>query len=92
MRISYLIIYDISSDKRRNKVERLVRSIGVRIQYSSFYCCVPKRTLLEILTKLSQLIDKSTDSIVAVRLPDDWEKYVIGSLKSSLNNTEVRVF
>jgi len=91
MSTSYLIIYDISSNKRRNKVGKLINQIGVRIQYSSFYCCVPRTTLLEVFTKLSQLIDKRTDSIVAVHLPDNWEKYVIGTLRSSINSSRTMV-
>lgn len=90
MRVPYLVIYDISSDRRRNKVVKLVSQIGIRIQYSSFYCCVPKTTLLEVLTKLSQLIDKRTDSVLAVRLPDDWERYIIGMLRNPVHPFEAR--
>jgi CRISPR-associated endonuclease Cas2 len=91
MSAPYLIIYDISSTKRRNKVARLIEQVGVRIQYSSFYCFVPKTTLFEILTKLYQLIDKRTDSIVVVHLPDNWEKYVIGTLKNPISNSRKTV-
>lgn len=91
MKVSYLVIYDVSSNQKRNKVVKLVSQIGIRIQYSSFYCCVPKATMLEVLIKLSQLIDKRTDSVVAVHLPDDWGRYIIGTLRNPLDSFQLGV-
>ena len=38
MRISYLICYDISDDKRLRKVFKAMRNFGDHLQYSVFEC------------------------------------------------------
>jgi len=58
------IAYDISSDKKRNKVSKLLEDFGVRIQFSVFECELTKRELKEIKAKLSELINQKTDSVL----------------------------
>ncbi len=84
-REAYIVTYDVSQDKLRNKVEKIIKEYGVRVQYSCFYCPIEKRILLQILMRLEKIIDKKTDSVIAVPLEKDWEKYVIGTLRNDPN-------
>lgn len=62
-----LITYDISSDKRRNKIDKLLSSYGHRVNYSVFELDVKSHIHNTIKTKLTQLIGKY-DSIRIYRL------------------------
>lgn len=62
-----LITYDISSDKRRNKIDKLLSSYGHRVNYSVFELEVKSHIHNEIKTKLTLLIGKY-DSIRIYRL------------------------
>ena len=65
----YLILYDISSDKRREKVRKLLLSWGGKFQYSVFalHC-----TQLEIEQVRCEIVRKlepdTTDRVAVVRL------------------------
>lgn len=78
----YLLAYDISNDKIRRKVEKVASEYGIRIQYSCFYCPIDKKTVLALLLRLNKIIDTKADSIIAVALAEDWQKYTIGTLKN----------
>ena len=53
-----LITYDISSDKRRNKIDKLLSSYGHRVNYSVFELDIKPHIYKEIKTKLSIMIGK----------------------------------
>ena len=54
----YTVAYDITDDKRRNKVAKILKDFGTRIQYSVFECDTDRRALLTVAesTGKSQLI------------------------------------
>ncbi len=54
----YLISYDISDDRTRYKVSRLLESLGERVQESVFECVVSPKKINYISKKLSGLIVK----------------------------------
>ena len=62
-----LITYDISSDKRRRKVDKLLSSYGDRVNYSVFELEVVKSEYKKLKSKLKDLIGKN-DSIRLYRL------------------------
>ncbi len=62
-RILYLISYDISDDKRRNKVSEFLENYGNRVQKSVFECFIDEKTYLHIYSTLQKLINQKTDSI-----------------------------
>jgi len=78
----YLVSYEVSDDKRRRKVEKIISERGVRIQYSCFYCPVDRKAILSLLIRLMKIIDKTKDSVIAVSLSKDWEKLTIGTLRN----------
>ncbi len=62
-RILYLISYDISDDKRRNKVSEFLENYGNRVQKSVFECYIDEKTYLHIYITLKKLINLKTDSV-----------------------------
>ncbi len=52
---SYVVVYDISSDKERNRIDKILKGYGFRVQKSVFECRLVKsdrNRLLEDLEKL----------------------------------------
>jgi CRISPR-associated protein Cas2 len=65
----YLISYDISKDKIRNKVRTTLTKFGYRIQYSCYLCEVTKREKIEITNKIVDLIFKK-DTVIWIPISD----------------------
>ncbi len=59
----YVISYDISDDRKRNAMAKLLERYGRRVQKSVFECLVDEKTYLEIKRKASLIIDMETDSV-----------------------------
>lgn len=64
MRKFYFISYDITDDKRRNRVARILLDYGERVQYSVFCCQVNKRELLKLQKSLKIEINNNEDQIL----------------------------
>lgn len=64
MRKFYFISYDITDDKRRNRVARILLDYGERVQYSMFCCQVNKRELLKLQESLKIEINNHEDQII----------------------------
>lgn len=61
----YIVIsYDITSDKRRNKIHNLLKDYGTWVQYSVFECNISKKEFLRLQDRLQDLSDKNTDDSV----------------------------
>jgi len=58
------VIYDISEDKPRNMIARVLKEYGLyRVQKSAFLGEVNKNELDEITLRAKELIDEATDSV-----------------------------
>ncbi len=55
-------MYDISDNKRRIKVEKLLSSYGYRVNYSVFECIITSKILDKIVQELKE-ITKKEDNI-----------------------------
>jgi len=88
---TFLISYDVSDNKKRNKVAKILEEYGRRVQYSVFYCQLNKKVLFDLLSRISKIIDRDSDSILAIMLPQGWEKYMVGTLKNDLPEDEVHI-
>lgn len=64
-----LITYDISSQKRLNKVARACENYGIRVQNSVFECNCNYAKLKELKLKLEKIIHKEEDSVRFYFLP-----------------------
>lgn len=59
----YLICYDIADDRRRYRVERLLKGCGLRAQRSVFECEIGPERLDALERRLAQWIDPASDRI-----------------------------
>lgn len=60
----YVISYDISKTKARNKVAKILEGYGRRIQYSVFECEADGAAFANLYAKLlKQTLESGTDSI-----------------------------
>lgn len=53
-----VVSYDISSDERRNKVARVLKNFGQRVQYSVFECQLKQGHFARMIQSLEGLIDE----------------------------------
>ena len=83
----YTVAYDITDDKRRNKVAKILKDFGTRIQYSVFECDTDRRALLRLQSQLEKVVNFSEDTITFYHLCGACEKQIdrIG-LKKGLDN------
>ncbi|BAZ44888.1 CRISPR-associated Cas2 family protein [Chondrocystis sp. NIES-4102] len=58
-----IVSYDISEDKRRNKIHSILSSYGQWMQYSLFECNLSKTEYAKLRSRLNKIIDSQTDSI-----------------------------
>jgi CRISPR-associated protein Cas2 len=57
------ISYDISDDKRRTKIHKMLKSYGQWMQYSVFECDVTDSEYAKLRSRLSKVIKPEEDSI-----------------------------
>ena len=62
----YVISYDISEDKRRNKVAKLLEGYGRRVQYSVFECHINEKKLKVLYAALMDLTRDMQDGSVYI--------------------------
>jgi CRISPR-associated protein Cas2 len=58
-----VISYDVTDDKRRTRVLKLLKGYGTHVQYSVFQCDLTTQQLAQVDRDLRQLIDRHTDSV-----------------------------
>jgi CRISPR-associated protein Cas2 len=59
----YIIAYDIASDRRRNKVHKLLSGYGAWTQYSLFECFLSEKQYLQLRRRLEDNLDEGQDSV-----------------------------
>jgi CRISPR-associated protein Cas2 len=59
----YVVTYDISDNKRRTRVHKLLCGYGAWTQYSLFECWLTRRQLLELRAKLTPNLQEDLDSV-----------------------------
>jgi len=64
----YLITYDISDDKRRNRVFQTLRDNGDHAQYSVFFCQLNKKELAALRGQLIHFIHPRQDQVLIIDL------------------------
>ncbi len=65
-----LVTYDISNDKQRKKVDKLLSEYGFRVNYSVFEIEIDTKTYTKLLQKLLDFVEKS-DSVRVYRISKD---------------------
>ena len=59
----YIIAYDITSDRRRNKVYKILSGFGKWTQYSLFECFLSKKEMALLRSKLAKHLVADQDSV-----------------------------
>ena len=72
----YTVAYDITNDKRRNRVAKILKDFGTRIQYSVFECDTDRRALLRLQDRLKKTINLGEDTITFYHLCAACEKQI----------------
>lgn len=60
----YLIAYDIADDKRRDRLARVLKSFGDRVQYSVFIVDITPARLVRLVARLETSIVQTEDSVL----------------------------
>lgn len=68
MRNSFLVCYDISDDKRRNKTFQILRGFGDHLQFSVFEGQLTRTDLVRLRAALAQIIYHKEDQVLFVDL------------------------
>ncbi|MCI0605108.1 CRISPR-associated endonuclease Cas2 [bacterium] len=68
MRITYLVCYDISDDRRLRQVHKFMLGFGERVQYSVFFCDLSDSEKILMFEGLHPLINHREDKVMIVRL------------------------
>ena len=63
-----VVAYDISDNKRRNKVAKLLRQYGVSVNMSVFECMLTEAQFNSIIEKICKIIDYKNDRIIYYRM------------------------
>ena len=59
----YIVVYDITCDKRRKKIADLLKGYGQRVQYSVFECVLPIAKYRELQRKLESKLNLAEDNV-----------------------------
>lgn len=60
----YVVVYDIADNANRKKVSDALESLGDRVNLSVFECPLSEQELEPLLQKLTQFIDRRTDTLI----------------------------
>ena len=58
----YIVLYDISDDRKRNRVSKIILDFGSRVQYSVFECNLDDDLLKKMTSRISKVVSED-DSI-----------------------------
>lgn len=59
----YVITYDISDDKRREQVVKIMEAVGTRMNYSVFECMLTDMQYRSLCAKLAKIVVRKKDWI-----------------------------
>ena len=68
MRNCYIVMYDISDDKRLRQVFKTMRGFGDHLQYSVFECQLTPTDLVRLRAALAEIIHHTEDQVLFVDL------------------------
>ena len=59
----YVISYDIPDDQRRNRLAKVLKGFGTRVQYSVFEAHLTRSQFEQMKQAVSNVIDADTDAV-----------------------------
>ena len=76
----YTVVYDITANGERRRVEKVLKDFGFRIQKSVFECRMDRRAKEELIRILENL-NLKTGFVKIYRLEYSWKNCVVGEQK-----------
>ncbi len=73
----YIIVYDISSNKERRAVDKILKSFGFRVQKSVFVCTLRRRDR-EVLRKKLEALEIETGGVIIYPIRKERPPIIIG--------------
>lgn len=64
----YLLTYDVSDDKRRTRLFKLLEGNGDHVQYSVFFCELNEQELVQLRSGVGELIEHDQDQVLFLDL------------------------
>jgi CRISPR-associated protein Cas2 len=68
MRTTYIVCYDIASDKRRDRVFKTCRNFGDHLQFSVFECDLSPAEFVQLERTLGEVINNAEDQVLFISL------------------------
>lgn len=62
----YVVSYDITNDKDRTKISKILEGRGIRVQYSVFECVLEQADLSELLRQVSGYVSETDGDSVRI--------------------------
>jgi CRISPR-associated protein Cas2 len=83
-----IITYDITDDKRLNKVRKILKKYLYWSQLSTFEGEISKGKLAQCLSEIKDIVDEKEDSIYIYKIenPRNIDKKILGVEKSYMDN------
>ena len=72
-----LIVYDVTSDRRRTRLHKLLSRYGVPVQESAFEARLERAEKTMLLDEIERLINKEEDAVNVYPIPKDVEEKVV---------------
>lgn len=83
-----LVVYDISNNKRRYRMHKMLKSFGIRVQRSAFECVLDESKHLTLMKKIVPIINQTEDLLRIYRLPLRTEIITYGDIGKIENDDE----
>ena len=81
----FVVAYDITDDKERDKIANVLKDFGFRVQKSVFECKLRKGELEKMVRKIEELNLKTGFAIV-YRIQKNSKKRIIGSAPKNIDD------
>lgn len=88
-----VVCYDISSNRRRYRVERTLQGYGNRVQKSIFECHLDKQELQALKIELEEIINQTEDNLLFYSLCNkDYSRVTITGLGELTENWDFQLY
>lgn len=71
-----VVVYDVASDRRRDRLRKLLREYGVPVQESAFEMRLTPAERAALLRQAAGIVDPAEDSVIVYGVPHDQEERI----------------
>ena len=83
----YVITYDVTNNKRRNRLSKWLLNYAYRVQYSVFEMTAAESTMVKFLNGVHRCLDEEEDSVIIYELDvPDWQKRIHFGIQTGEKN------